>query len=142
MIKLVAIAFALLSSATSPAWGQGAPTAAGGPSAAAMPMPGTAAPRGATSGMAMSGSGAQSGFTIDQKGVKRTASPTAAGAATRPPDTKSRTPGAVVTPGSPGTDGSGNKSFFESRSNTARSDGAVAGNTRESAPAAGSIVKN
>jgi hypothetical protein len=45
--------------------------------------------------------------------------------------TTARTPGAVTTPGAPtpGVDASGNKSFFESRSNTARSPEAAAATT-------------
>jgi hypothetical protein len=50
-----------------------------------------------------------------------------------------RTPGAAVTPGTPAGDTSGNKSFFESRSNTARTLGGAADADDAAAQGAGKV---
>lgn len=106
----------------------------------------------------MPGSTAPAGFAIDEKGVKRSGSSApspgntenraaATGyGANAPLPAKGQAAGTgktqVGTSANPSTDGSGNKSFFESRSNTARTDGAAARSTSEAASSTGSIFKN
>ena len=149
MAKVAAITLALLASASSLAWAQGAAMGVGGPPAAGL----------APQGMTTPGTTAPAGFTIDQKGVKRMGSsapapgnsgaPGTASAAERragplpgngkdantdnraaasgfgayaPLPAKGQVAGtgktAVGAGANPTPDGSGNKSFFESRSNT------------------------
>lgn len=128
MAKVAAITLALLASASSLAWAQNADKGMGGAPAPATAMPGGAAP---------------AGFTIDQKGVKRATAPAPAPAGARK---AAPLPGkaAVGTAANPTPDGSGNKSFFESRSNTnpRANTGAAAKSVPESAPSAGSAFKN
>jgi hypothetical protein len=133
MGKAGAITFAMLSGVSSLALGQGAPMAMGEPPAARMATPGATT---------------QAGFTIDQKGVKRMGSSApAAGSSGAPGTSGAAARRAGPLPGN-GKDAnsennaSGNKSFFESRSNTARTDGAAAKATPEPAPIAGSTSRN
>lgn len=177
MFRAAAIAAAVLSGTATLAWGQGASLGTDASSASR-----TAAPA--------------SGFTIDEKGVKRTGGPSAGQAGTVTPgggtapqsgrmpgkgdrtevnadgtanrgkpskeqktfnESRSnalrttspivssgsgRTPGAAVSPGAPAGDTSGNKSFFESRSNTARTPADMAAKPAptEAAPASTTSV--
>jgi hypothetical protein len=113
MGKAGAITFALLSGVSSLALGQGAPVAMGEPPAARMATPGATT---------------QAGFTIDQKGVKRVGSSAPAPGSSGAPGTASaaaRRAGPLPGNGKDANseiNASGNKSYFESRSNTARGD--------------------